>query len=200
MIWARPVTFAGGFLLGARRARRSGREQKERRRADGRKGATRAGQRRAKQGRERKRETEREGAKEDGSGAIKKSEAVERDVYTRRRLLNASRTNLPRRVHGPINIRRIRGGGRSISTPGSSLDRVRVSPRRDCCESKSWRLTTRDSSTRASHTSTLRFVARVNRSTIDNYRFHWNCAHISEDKWTISNYVEIFVRITDTSL
>lgn len=32
-----------------------------------------------------------------------------RDVSHMRRLLNASRTNLPRRVHGAINIGRIRG-------------------------------------------------------------------------------------------
>lgn len=33
----------------------------------------------------------------------------QRDVSRTRRLLNASRTNLPRRVRGAINIRRIRG-------------------------------------------------------------------------------------------
>lgn len=32
-----------------------------------------------------------------------------RDVSHTRRLLNASRTNLPRRVHSAINIKRIRG-------------------------------------------------------------------------------------------
>lgn len=93
MIRTRPVTFARGVSPRARR--RSGKSKKRQRDAQDSVGQNKNGRKRGRviKSKKNKKKKERNG------GGMSRT----------RRLLNASRTNLPRRVRGAINIRRIRG-------------------------------------------------------------------------------------------